>query len=198
MRSRLAVLMTLLLVLGFPGAGVAVAQTDIPHPPQFGPTPTPTADGGGGGGGGGESSATCAAIPSYYRELNRAFMAADVLGTFLSDGANYEELTAKTAAPIVEDADTLIQKIEALDVPAVYADGNKGIAMLIGLIRDQVAFYGLDSTRVPKVTVAEEAYQLIYDGETATAEACPREIDDVGGYIFIDPATIKDQVNPGT
>lgn len=193
MRSRLAVLLALFLTLGFSGGGVAFAQVDLPRPPQFGPTPTTTDDGGGGA----ASSDACAGIPDYYRELNRAFLGADTLGTFLDEGASYEELTEKTAEPIVADAESLITTIEELDVPTVYADGNQGIAMLIGFIRDQVAFYGLDSTRVPKIAVIDQAYQLLYDGETATAKACPSEIADVGGYIFIDPTTIEDDVDTG-
>lgn len=197
MRSRLALLLTLFLALGLPGAGVAFAQTDVPRPPQFGPTPTAADEGGERSSGGGASSDACAGIPDYYRDLNRAFMGADTLGAFLDSGASYEELTEKTAKPIVVDAEALIATIEGLDVPEVYADGNQGIAMLIGFIRDQVAFYGLDSTGVPKIAVIDQSYQLLYDGETATAKACPSEIADVGGYIFIDPATIESDVDTG-
>jgi hypothetical protein len=193
MRIRLILLLTLLLAFGGPGAGAAIAQADIPRPPQFGPTPTSGTDDDAQE----PSSATCAGLPAYYRELNRAFMRATELNDFLSAGAAYEDLTAKTAKPIVADADTLIETIEGLDVPEVYADGNEGIAALIGFLRDQVAFYGLDSTRVPKVKDLDAAYQLLYDGETAAAQACPREIADFGGYIFIDPATIEDDVDTG-
>jgi len=192
MRYRPALLLALLLALGLPGAGLASAQGDIPRPPQFGPTPTPTA-----GDDEEASSPACAGLPTYYRDLNRAFMRADVLNDFLSGGADYEDLTERKAKPIVEDADALVAAIEGLDVPEVYADGNAGIAALIGYIRDQVAFYGLDSTKVPKVTVVDGAYQLLYDGETAVAAACPKEIADFGGYIFIDPATIEDDVDTG-
>lgn len=195
MRSRLALLLTLALAFSLPGAGIARAQGDVPRPPQFGPTPTATATA--------ESdedeasSPACEGLADYYRDLNRAFMGADALNDFFDSGASYEDLTAKEAKPIVADADALIETIDGLDVPEVYADGNAGIAMVIGFIRDQVSFYGLDSTKVPKVTAIDEAYQLLYDGETATAKACPSEIDDFGGYIFIDPATIKDEVDTG-
>ncbi|MGN6485514.1 MAG: hypothetical protein ACTHMX_14060 [Thermomicrobiales bacterium] len=201
MRSRLALLPTpavvvvvivVVLALGLPGAGLASAQGDIPRPPQFGPTPTEAADGDEEA-----SSPSCAGLPDYYRDLNRAFMGADALNAFLDDGANYEDLTAKEAQPIVDDAGALVDTIKDLDVPEVYADGNEGIATLIGYIRDQVAFYGLDSTKVPRITVVDDAYQLLYDGETSAAEACPREIADFGGYIFIDPATIEDDVDTG-
>ena len=198
MRTRLALLLTLIFALALPGAGLASAQGDIPRPPQFGPTPTSTSTPSGSTDDDEPaSSPTCAGLPDYYRDLNRAFMGADVLNDFLNGGADYEDLTAKQARPIVEDADALIEKIDGLDVPEVYADGNDGIAMLIGYIRDQISFYGLDSTRVPKVTVVDEAYQLLYDGETATAKACPREIADFGGYIFIDPKSIEDDVDTG-
>jgi hypothetical protein len=188
MRLTLALLLTFILALGSPG--LALAQTEVPRPPQFGPTPEstepePTPE---------TSSPACSGLSDYYRDLNKAFMGADALNAFLDGGANYEELSAREAKPIVADADTLIEQIEGLDVPKVYADGNKGIALLIGFIRDQVSFYGLDSTKVPRFSVVDEAYQLLYDGETATAEACPTEIADFGGFIFIDPATIKDDV----
>lgn len=188
MRLTLALLLTFIMVIG--GPGLALAQDDVPRPPQFGPTPestesetTPEA-----------SSEACSGLPDYYRDLNKAFMSADALSAFLDDGANYEELTSREAKPIVTDADALIEEIKGLDVPEVYADGNQGIALLIGFIRDQVAFYGLDSTKVPKFATVDEAYQLLYDGETATAKACPTEISDLGGYIFIDPAEIEDDV----
>ncbi|MGC4190742.1 MAG: hypothetical protein QM589_06215 [Thermomicrobiales bacterium] len=192
MRTRLALLFALILALGLPGAEVAYARDDVPRPPQFGPTPTAT-----GGDDESTSSPACAGLSDYYRDLNRAFMGADALNDFLNAGAQYEDLTAKEARPIVAAVDDLVDTIDGLDVPEVYADGNKGIAMLIGFIGDQVTFYGLDSTKVPKVTVVDEAYQLLYDGETATAKACPREIADFGGYIFIDPKSIEDEVDTG-
>ncbi|MGC4107661.1 MAG: hypothetical protein QM753_15175 [Thermomicrobiales bacterium] len=190
MRSRLALLLTLILTFALSGVGIAHAQGDVPRPPQFGPTPTATE-------GADETDPACVGLADYYRDLNRAFMGADALNDFFDGGANYEELTERTAKPIITDTDTLIETIEGLDVPEVYTDGNAGIAMFMGFIRDQVAFYGLDSTKVPKFSVVDEAYQLIYDGETATAKACPREIEEFGGYIFIDPATIKDDVDTG-
>ena len=198
MRSRLALSPTLammvvvVLALGMPGAGIASAQGNVPRPPQFGPTPTATAEDEEDA-----SSPACAGLPDYYRDLNRAFMRADALNDFFDAGADYEDLTAKQAQPIVDDADTLVATIEDLDVPEVYADGNAGIAKLIGYIRDQVSFYGLDSTKVPRITVVDEAYQLLYDGETSAAKACPREIAEFGGYIFIDLATIEDDVDTG-
>jgi len=187
MRSTLALVLTVFLAIG--GSGMTFASGDIPRPPQFGPTPestpadTPEAASG---------DASCEAIPAYYRELNRALMHADVFNTFLSDGAHYEDLTERTAKPILKDIDTLVETLEGLDVPEVYADGNQGIVLLMGFFGDQVSFYGLDSTKVPKPADFDAAWQHIYDGETAAADACPSEIADVGGYIFYDPADLED------
>ena len=138
----------------------------------------------------------CEGVVDYYRDLNRAIFRADTFFDFLADeSATFDDLSEREARDIVDSGEELIEDLEAMDAPAAYAEGHEGIIALMQINVDFVSFYSLDSSSVPNLNDFDAALEQIYRGEVALAEACPDEVEEVGGYIFEDPAVLEDELD---
>jgi hypothetical protein len=153
----------------------------------------------GAGGEGGQASTPvdagspgCDLVIDYYRDLNRALFRADDFFDFLADeSADFEDLTAQDAERILESGGALIADLQDLQVPGAYAEGNEGIIALMQFNLDILSFYALDSSNVPNVNAFDDAMLQIYEGEIALVDACPDEVDEIGGYVMYDPAELE-------
>jgi hypothetical protein len=96
---------------------------------------------------------------------------------------------------IIDDGLAMIEDLESLDPPAVYADGHQGIIDRFGFEIDYIRFLGIDASIAPNINRVNASLQLLYDGETLAATTCPEEVDDAGGYIFVDPDDLADSVS---
>ena len=171
----------------------AVAQVEVPRPDPRGRLPgandaagTPAAVSGPG----------CDLVVDYYRDLNRALFRADEFFDFLADDSvTFSDLSEREANQIVESGEGLISDLEELDVPGAYAEGNGGIIDLMQVNVDFVKFYVLDSSTVPNINDIDAALLRIYDGEVALAEACPDEVEAIGGYVMYDPAELEQELD---
>jgi hypothetical protein len=139
--------------------------------------------------------AGCDLVVDYYRDLNRALIRADDFFEFLADDSvAIEDLTAQDAERIIESGDALVEDLEGLDVPGAYAEGNAGIVALMQFNLDIVNFYTIDSSDVPNINAFDDAMLQIYEGEVALVDACPDEVDEIGGYVMYDPAELEDDL----
>jgi hypothetical protein len=91
---------------------------------------------------------------------------------------------------LVADGDELLTALDELDVPGTYRVGHGGFRLLFSTVRDYVYFLGLDTSTVPNIFAYNRGLQLIYEGELQAAAQCPAEVEDVGGYVQYDPATL--------
>jgi hypothetical protein len=174
--SRFAVLATALLVATSLGLG-----DEIPQPDRGGFS-TPV------------SSASCDGLLSYQEDLFAAF---DDHETFVeywtsSLGRDARDLSVDDATGIVEDGEALLADLAGLDVPNVYAVAAEGITSYFQFQVDYLTFIAIDTSMAPDITVAQESLVQMYEGEVATADACPDEVEEAGGYIWVDPDTLAD------
>jgi hypothetical protein len=134
----------------------------------------------------------CELVVDYYRDLNRALFRADDFFDYLADdSADFEDLSAQDAERILESGEALVTDLQDLEVPGAYAEGNEGIINLMQFNLDIVSFYALDSSNVPNVNAFDDAMLQIYEGEIALVDACPDEVDEIGGYVMYDPAELE-------
>lgn len=112
---------------------------------------------------------------------------------FMLSDVDFEDVSASQAEEIIEDGNDVIASMNELDVPAPYQPGHDGIVLFMQTIIDYTRFYALDTSSVPDIVAYDNAMTGIYQGEVAIAEACPDEVEDIGGFVFIDPATLEDE-----
>lgn len=132
--------------------------------------------------------AECRAIPDYYDALNTVVGKYSTVFDFLTSDDDFDDLSDADANAFIDEGTQMVGDIRALDVPAPYVDGNEGIALLIENLVDLMTFYHVDSSVVPDLGQQDTALSMIYQAEADTAAACPAEIEDIGGYIFLDPS----------
>ncbi len=141
-------------------------------------------------------AAGCSRIPGYVQSLNGDLSASGTFLKFLNDANfDYSTVTASQAKTLLKDADALLKKLGDLKVPGVYATGHKGVIGYLTFLRQEISFYTVDSSTVPDINAFDDSLQNIYDGEVAAAKGCPTQIKQVGGFIFINPDDLKDQVD---
>ncbi len=98
------------------------------------------------------------------------------------------------ATSILEDGQALVAGLTDLDVPEVYAQANEGIVAYFQFQVDYLTFIVVDTSSPPDLDLAQQSLVLMYEGEIATADACPDEVDEAGGYIWVDPDDLADAV----
>ena len=185
MRSLLTTTLVVILSLGF------LSQASVPRPDAAGnpsnatPATSATRD---------TDAAGCGSLATYETALNKALDGAGAFSKVLNSSTlDYSTITPAEGKRIIKDGSALIAAVEKLDVPPMYADGGKGIVLLLTFLNQEVSFYTVDSSTVPDFNSFSRSAQLIHDGEANAARQCPAEIKKLGGYIFIDPA----QIDPG-
>jgi hypothetical protein len=181
-------LLILALVISLGATADATAQRPDPHQttgdrPQATAVATPV-------------SAGCELVEPYTNDLYTAIDESDAFADFFYSDADFGDLTAAEAEEIVADGNAMIATLEDLDVPRPYAEAHEAIMTFLQISIDMARFYGIDSSIVPDLNAYDLATDAIYKGEIALASACPSEIDAVGGYILLDPASLDEEVIP--
>lgn len=188
MGNRLWLSIILALAVSFGAVMQTAAQRPDPHEksgdrPQASPEATPVAPG-------------CDLVVPYTNELYAAIDGSDAFAEFFYSEADFGDLTAVEAEEIIEDGNAMIASLEDLEVPPLYADAHAGIISFMRVNIDMARFFGVDSSVVPDLNAYEKAMGVIYQGEVALAEACPTEIDAIGGYILLDPVGYDEEILP--
>lgn len=185
MRSLFTTTLVVMLSIG------SLSQVHVPRPDAAGnpsnatPTTSIARD---------KDAAGCGSLATYDIALNKAFAGAGTFSKVLTSSTlDYSTITQAEGKRIVQDGSALIANVEKLNVPPMYADGGKGIVLLLTFLNQEVSFYTVDSSTVPDMDSFSKSGQLIHDGETQAARECPAEVKKLGSYIFIDPT----QIDPG-
>lgn len=150
------------------------------------------------GGGGGGDDAGCEALFAYRNDVYQVFGEyPEFLDWWASDdSATIDALNPEEADVIVTQGRDFVDGIDALDVPAVYAEGNIGIAGLYGWFNDLIAWVVLEEGGEPDTDDLADALDQIKIGEEAAATTCADAIEDLDGYVLIDPAGIDSEDVP--
>lgn len=134
----------------------------------------------------------CEGLPDYVEGFNAVI---DDHGEYFDFFINgdldaVQSMDRDQLESLVTDGDELLDAMDELDVPGTYRIGHTGFRLLFSSIRDYVYFLGLDTSTVPNIFAYERGLQLIYEGELQAAAQCPDEVEEVGGYVHYDPATL--------
>jgi hypothetical protein len=183
-KRSLTAILALLIALGSLTAGAQRPDHGGGRSPLPGETGTPVATLG------------CSDVESYTADLEDVLDDEGAFVDFVFSDLAFEEIPAADAEEIIGNGEEIIASLKELDVPAPYEPAHEGIILFFQNMIDFTAFYSVDSSTVPDILGFETAMTQIYEGETALAEACPDEVDQIGGYIFIDPATLEDEYGP--
>ena len=181
-RRAMIVILAVMLALGSMSVAAQRPGHDVISPAS--PEATPIA---------GDATFVCGDIETYTETLTDVLESPGPFMEFVFSDIAFEELSASEAEEIIEDGDLLIAELGEIEVPAPYQPGHDGIVAFLQTIIDYARFYAIDSSQVPDILAYDRAMTGIYRGEVALAEACPDEIDDLGGYVFFDPATLEDE-----
>lgn len=113
---------------------------------------------------------------------------------FTGDVRAVQTLPSAEVDALLGDGQAMLDELAVLDVPPAYADGFTGVTLLFSVNRDFVNFLARDTSTVPEIFATDRAIAYIYHGEVEVAQKCPAEVEELGGYIFIDPANLEAQV----
>lgn len=103
-------------------------------------------------------------------------------------------MDAEELEALVAEGDALLIALDDLDVPGTYRVGHDGFRLLFSTVRDYVYFLGLDTSTVPEIFAYDRGLQLIYEGELQAAAQCPDQVEEIGGYVHYDPATLAPEL----
>lgn len=134
----------------------------------------------------------CADLPAFVDDFNAALDDHPTFTGFVFTGDlnTVQTMDSANVDTLLEDGQATLDDLAALDVPPAYADGFTGLNLLFSVNRDFVNFLARDTSAVPEIFAYDRAFAYIYNGEIEVAQKCPAEVEELGGYIFIDPATI--------
>lgn len=138
----------------------------------------------------------CADLPGFVADFNAALEDHPTFTEFVFTGdlGTVQTLPPADVDALLEDGQAMLDDLAALDVPPAYADGFAGLNLLFSVNRDFVNFLARDTSAIPEIFAFDRAIAYIYNGEREVIQKCPVEVEDLGGYIFIDPATLEGQV----
>lgn len=112
------------------------------------------------------------------------------------DSTPIDALSPDDAEVLVEQGRSFVETIDGLDVPAVYEEGNVGIAGLYGWFNDLIAWVVLEEGDEPDTDDLGAAMEQVKAAEEAAAENCGDAVDDLDGYVLIDPVGLDDEDLP--
>ncbi len=136
----------------------------------------------------------CADLPAFVENVNVTLDEHQTFTSFVF-GGDLDSLQTMDPADVdalLEDGQAMLDALAELDVPPAYADGFTGLNLLFSNNRDFVNFLAKDTSAIPEVYGNERALGYIYNGELEVAQKCPAEVEQLGGYVFIDPATLEE------
>jgi hypothetical protein len=111
-----------------------------------------------------------------------------------NSGRDARNIPIADATAIVEDGEALLVDLGQMEVPEVYTQASDGIASYFRFEVDYLTFIAIDTSAAPDINRVQDSLVQMYEGEVSTAETCPDEVDEAGGYIWVDPDTLADIV----
>lgn len=137
----------------------------------------------------------CADLEGFVDDFNAVLGAHQPFTDFVFTGDfdTLQDMEAGDVDTLLEDGQATLDDLARLDVPPAYADGFFGLNLLFTVNHDFVNFLARDTSAIPEIFAFDRAIAYIYNGELEVVQKCPSEVEDLGGYIFVDPATLEDQ-----
>lgn len=138
----------------------------------------------------------CGDLVPFAQGFNATFAAHPTFTQFVftSDVRAVQSMPPDEVDALLEDGQAMLDELEALDVPPAYADGYTGVTLLFSVNRDFVNFLARDTSTVPEIFATDRAIAYIYHGEVEVAQKCPAEVEELGGFVFIDPINLEADV----
>lgn len=138
----------------------------------------------------------CADLPAFVDEFYAALEAHPTFTEFVFTGDidtdTVQTLPDAEVDVLLEDGQATLDDFAALDVPPAYADGFTGLNLLFTVNRDFVNFLARDTSAIPEIFAFDRAIAFIYNGEREVVQKCPAEVEELGGFIFVNPATLEE------
>lgn len=136
----------------------------------------------------------CADLPGFVDKFNAVLEEHPTFTEFVFTGDldTVQTLSTADVDTLLEDGQATLDDLAALDVPPAYADGFTGLNLLFSVNRDFVNFLARDTSAIPEIFAFDRAIAFIYNGEREVVQKCRAEVEELGGYIFIDPATLEE------
>lgn len=158
------------LVLSFTLQTTTPPRTENPHD-----VPAPT-----------EQTAGCDGVLEYADLLFTTFSAHEEFADFWSNGDPdaLQLQDREVLQGIVDDGRTLLDELDVMETPELYALGHEGLMLLFDSEIEWVYFEGIDATAVPDFDQWNRGLALLLDGEIALLESCPDEVEELGGHLF--------------
>lgn len=139
----------------------------------------------------------CDLVEAYSRGVDTALRDASVFSDFLvNTSADFGDYTVDEAEDVIQDGNILIESLGGLQVPPPYLDAHEAFIGIVQFKTNEIRFLTLDTSIVPDIASYELAFDTIIDGELEMAGVCPDAIDEIGGYIILNPASQEAPVNP--
>ncbi len=139
------------------------------------------------------ASGGCEDLVAYVETLFETLDEHPTFGEFwfAPDYDGIQQMERSDVEAIVDDGRALIDDMEAMAVPEPYLPGHEGIQLIFGADVDYVVFLGIDASSPPTPDERDHAFARLLQGELTVANACPDELEEVGGYIFFNPVDIE-------
>ncbi|MGI8962968.1 MAG: hypothetical protein ACR2GI_00515 [Thermomicrobiales bacterium] len=136
----------------------------------------------------------CEGVVEYADVLFTTFDEHETFGDFWSNGDydGIQEQDPDDVQAIVDDGLAFLEELDAMEVPALYSSGHEGLTLLFDADLDYVTFLGIDGSTVPDIGQWDRGLALLLDGEITLADACPDEVEALGGYLFFPIDVIED------
>lgn len=137
----------------------------------------------------------CADLEAFVDDFNATLEAHQPFTDFVFDG-DFDTLQTMDPGDVdilLEDGQATLDALARLDVPPAYADGFFGLNLLFTVNHDFVNFLARDTSAIPEIFAFDRAIAYVYNGELEVVQKCPAEVEELGGYIFVNPASLEDR-----
>jgi hypothetical protein len=141
----------------------------------------------------------CEGIADYQQALYASLNDHEAFSDYWVNGpretAEIQQMDTVEVEAIIDDGNALLDELRAMDVPNAYIPAHEGILVLFEHQVRTLTFLTVDASDVPSQEEWERGLALILNGELSTANACPDEIEEAGGFIFFPPDDIQDALS---
>ena len=93
---------------------------------------------------------------------------------------------------LYEEGQGVLEELEALTPPAIYAKGHEGVVAYFSYDVDIIRFLGIDASQMISWTARDTSLALMLQGELLAARECPDAVEELGGQVFFPTALLEE------
>ena len=112
------------------------------------------------------------------------------------DSTPIDALKPDDAEVLVDQGRDFVETLEDLEVPQIYEDGNTGIVGLYSWFNDLIAWVVMEEGDEPDTDDLAQSLDLVKASEEGAAKECGDAVDDLDGFVLLDPAGIDTEDVP--